>query len=264
MLVPKQHAMSDDVLGGELEILFQDDHLIAINKPAGLLVHRSRIDTRANEFAVQRLRDQVGFPVFLLHRLDRPTSGVLLFATNPDTAACVAKQFQQRTVFKHYLAIVRGYAGSGLRDEPLLEKPDAVVDRRAAKNKPPQAAVTQYEQLQAWEIPISAGKYESSRYSLVRIQPRSGRKHQIRRHFNHMAHPIVGDTTYGDRRHNRLFRDNMNCSRLLLVARELHFDHPATGKRMKVVAKTGDEFDRVMDCLDQKTKQVSSTGQQDA
>jgi tRNA pseudouridine65 synthase len=256
-------AMSDE-LSRELEILFQDDHLIAINKPAGLLVHRSRIDIRADEFAVQRLRDQVGFPVFLVHRLDRPTSGVLLFATGSEIAAGLAGQFERRTVTKIYFAIVRGHAGAGRWDEPLLEKPDAVVDKQVAKNKPAQSAVTQYEQLQAWEIPISAGKYESSRYSLVRVQPKSGRKHQIRRHFNHMAHPIVGDTTYGDRRHNRLFRDHLNCSRLLLVARTLQFNHPVTGDRMTVVTPVGDEFARAIDCLDEQTIRGSATGLHDA
>lgn len=251
-------------VAGKLEVLFQDDHLVAINKPAGLLVHRSRIDVRATEFAVQRLRDQLGMLVYLVHRLDRPTSGVLLFATNSKTAASLAGQFERRTVAKYYLAIVRGYAGAGEWDEPLLEKRDPIVDKRAANNKPAQSAITRFEQLQTWEIPISAGKYASSRYSMVRINPRSGRKHQIRRHFNHMGHPVVGDTTYGDRRHNRLFRNCFGSSRLLLAANELQFDHPATGQRVKVVASPGDDFGQAIESLNNETTPSTVSRQQDA
>ncbi|MDB2686399.1 tRNA pseudouridine(65) synthase TruC [Mariniblastus sp.] len=234
-----------------LEIVYQDESLVAINKPAGLLVHRSRIDVHATEFALQRLRDQIQQPVFPVHRIDRPTSGVLLFALDRKIAASVAKQFEQRTVEKTYHAIVRGFlAKEGQWDEPLVEKHDRIVDRQARKNKDAQPATTQFRSSKQWEIPFSAGKYPTSRYSLATIRPLTGRKHQIRRHFNHMAHPIIGDTTYGDRRHNRLFIERLCCSRLLLAATKLTLDHPVTQARITITAGLGEAFERVITELD--------------
>ena len=240
-------SLAEQPPNSPLEILYQDESLVAINKPAGLLVHRSRIDVHATEFALQLLRDQIQQPVFPVHRIDRPTSGVLLFALNSSIAAEVAKQFEQRTVEKSYHAIVRGFlAEDGCWDEPLVEKHDRIVDRKAQKNKAAQPATTQFHSLRQWEIPFSAGKYPTSRYSLAMIRPLTGRKHQIRRHFNHMAHPIVGDTTFGDRRHNRLFVEQLGCHRLLLAATELKLDHPETGDRITITAGLGPEFEQVI------------------
>ena len=233
-----------------LEIVYQDESLVAINKPAGLLVHRSRIDVHATEFALQRLRDQIQQPVFPVHRIDRPTSGVLLFALASSIAAEVAKQFQQRMVEKSYHAIVRGFlAEDGRWDEPLLEKHDRIVDRQARTDKAAQPATTQFHSTRQWEIPFSAGKYPTSRYSLALIRPLTGRKHQIRRHFNHMAHPIIGDTTYGDRRHNRLFAERLGCRRLLLAATELKLDHPVSGDRLTITAGLGADFEQAIEQL---------------
>ena len=188
--VPNSTDLSATEQGSPLEIVYQDESLVAINKPAGLLVHRSRIDVRATEFALQRLRDQIQQSVFPVHRIDRPTSGVLLFALDSKIAAAVAKQFEQRTVEKSYHAIVRGFLPeNGCWDEPLVEKHDRIVDRKAQKNKAAQPATTQFRLSWQWEIPFSAGKYPTSRYSLATIRPLTGRKHQIRRHFNHMAPP---------------------------------------------------------------------------
>ena len=171
----EQDPNSTQQNSGTLEIVYQDESLVAINKPAGLLVHRSRIDVHATEFALQRLRDQIQQPVFPVHRIDRPTSGVLLFALNSSIAAEVAKQFEQRTVEKNYHAIVRGFlAADGCWDEPLVEKHDRIVDRKAQKNKDAQSATTQFCSSQQWEIPFSAGKYPTSRYSLAIDSPADG------------------------------------------------------------------------------------------
>ena len=233
-----------------LEVVFQDDSLVAINKPAGLFVHRSRLDVYATEFALQMLRDQIQQFVFPVHRLDRPTSGVLLFALDEVNAAAVSKQFEERSVQKTYHAIVRGFvAESGEWDEPLVEKQDRIVDRQARQGKPAQSAATRFELVRQWEVPYSAGKYPASRYSLARIRPLTGRKHKIRRHFNHMAHPIIGDTTYGDRRHNRLFAEQFGCHRLLLAATELELAHPVTGERITIAAGLGGEFERASESL---------------
>ena len=230
-----------------LEILYRDEHLVAINKPSRLLVHRSRIAAHATQFAMQILRDQIGQRVHPVHRLDRPTSGVLLFALNAQSARAMATQFQERTVSKEYLAIVRGHPPkSGEHDEPLVEKRDDTTDRKVRENKPAQAAITRFQTLESWTIPYSTGKYPTSRYSLVRIEPLTGRRHQIRRHFNHLGWPLIGDTKHGDRRHNRLFKEVTGVCRLLLTARELRFNHPITGKRIAVSAPLGRSFENAI------------------
>ena len=234
----------------DLEIIYRDDDIVAINKPAGMLVHRSRIAKTAQEFAVQKLRNQIGKPVYLVHRLDRPTSGVLLFGLSKETARILAQQFAERSVSKSYRAIVRGHtAQNGSWDEALVEKQDRITDRLANKDKPAQRAITNFETVSNWEIPFSTGKYPNSRYSEVVVKPLTGRKHQIRRHFNHMAHPIIGDSSHGDRRHNRLFREKLQVLRLLLVADRLELTHPTAGKPIRIEAAVGSEFKFAIDQL---------------
>lgn len=238
-------------LGNSLDILYQDEEIVAINKPAGLLVHRSRIDVHATEFAVQKLRDQIGIPVYPVHRLDRPTSGVLLFALNSVCARQLSLQFTQGQVQKSYRAIVRGFTPTNGRwSEALLEKHDPISDHLARPDKSPQRAITEFITQRRWEIPFSTGKYPNSRYSEVSIQPLTGRKHQIRRHFNHMSHPIIGDSSHGDTRHNRLFREQFGISRLLLVANRMSFQHPRSGQMMEVIAPPGSQYHRVTTELD--------------
>ena len=235
-----------------LEILYEDKQLVAVNKPAGLLVHRSRVDIHADSFAVQTLRDQLGKLVYPVHRIDRPTSGVLLFALDKNSARLLSEQFAQRTVKKTYMAIVRGHTPSkGRHDEPLVEKQDRMTDQKAKADKAAQDAVTDFRTIDSWTVPFSTGKYPSSRYSLVEAKPLTGRKHQLRRHFNHMAYPIVGDTTYGDRRHNRLVRECSGVSRLLLVSTRLEFANPTDGGRRVVVAPVGDEFEKAQAWLNE-------------
>ncbi len=235
-----------------LTVLYRDADIVAIDKPAGLLVHRSRIDTRATEFAVQRLRQQLNQPVFLIHRLDRPTSGVLLFAFHKNAARALSQQFAERRVKKTYRAIVRGHTcDQGCWEEALVEKHDRMTDHNAQPNKPAQPATTCFETLRRWEVPFSAGKYPNSRYSEVVFRPLTGRKHQIRRHCNHFAHPIVGDTSHGDRRHNRLFRERLGVSRLLLVAEKLCFNHPVTNTRIEVKTPLGSAFENAVRGLEE-------------
>ena len=182
-----------------LEILYQDDVLVAVNKPAGMLVHRSWLDRHETQFVMQTLRDQIGQLVYPIHRLDRPTSGVLLFALNSEIANLLCQQFQQKQTEKQYLAVVRGYVtGHGKIDYPLKIQLDKIADKFSQQDKAPQSAVTFYEGLQTVEMPYGVGRYATSRYSLVRLVPKTGHKHQLRRHMKHIFHPILGDTQYGD------------------------------------------------------------------
>jgi len=213
----------------DLTLLYRDDRIAVFNKPSGLLVHRSYIDRTETRFALQMARDLLGQRVYPVHRLDKPTSGVLLFALSPEDAAILTGSFTAGTVRKRYLGVCRGTAPeNGVIDYPLLEEQDR-HDPYRQEGKEPQQAVTTYRRLASVELPFAVGRYPSSRYSFMEAEPLTGRRHQIRRHFKHIFHPLVGDVNYGEGRHNRFFREEFNCSRLLLHAAELTIPHPADG-----------------------------------
>lgn len=220
-----------------LTILYRDDSYIAVDKPAGLQVHRSWISEENEEFLLQRLRDQIGQRVYTVHRLDRPTSGVIIFGLSSEAAREMCGVFENRQVEKTYLAIVRGYADAeGHIDYPLQEEP----------GKPLQGAVTDYRTMATVELPIPVGRYNTARYSLVEVKPLTGRSRQIRKHFHHIFHPLIGDTSHGEGRHNRLFREHFDVHRLLLHAWKLAFRHPLSGEEMEIVAPLPEEFLRLM------------------
>lgn len=220
-----------------LEIIYQDEYLVAVNKPAGMLVHRSWLDSHETEFVMQTLRDQIGQYVFPLHRLDRPTSGVLVFALSSEIASQVMPMFANHQMEKTYHAIVRGWIlESATLDYPLKEELDKIADKFADQDKPAQDAVTFYQPLGHVEIPHSTGSFPTTRYSLVEMKPKTGRKHQLRRHMKHLFHPIVGDTTHGEGKHNRLFREHYDVHRLLLHASQLKFTHPFTNEGLVLEA----------------------------
>lgn len=235
---------------GQLTILFEDDCLVAVNKPSGLLVHRSPIDRHETRFALQMLRNQTGRRVYPVHRLDKPTSGVLLFAFTPEIARSLVESFTAGAVQKSYLAVVRGYTPEeGTIDYPLVEDQDKHDHIYTGVEKEGQAAVTDFRTMARIEIPCAVGRYNSARYSLVCASPRTGRRHQLRRHFKHIFHPIVGDTRYGEGRHNRFFRESLGSHRLLLHAAELSVPHPLTGARLDVVAPLDCEMVELLERL---------------
>ncbi|MFD2999012.1 pseudouridine synthase [Pontibacter toksunensis] len=214
-----------------LEIVYEDAHYVGINKPNGLLVHRTRIAEENKEFALQLLRDQLGYHLFTVHRLDRGTSGVLLFAKSPEAATPIVKAFEERLPDKLYYAIVRGYtAEAGTIDSPI--QPD-----KDHKHKAAQDAVTHYSRLATVELQIPVGPYQTSRYSLIEIKPETGRMHQIRKHCAHIRHYIVGDKRHGDWRHNKMFVEHFESSSLLLHAAQLRFVHPFTGEPVNIKAQ---------------------------
>jgi len=233
-----------------LPILYQDEHLVAVNKPAGLLVHRSPIDRHETEFALQTVRDQIGQRVHPIHRLDKATSGVLVFALDPETARRMMTAFLDGTVTKSYLAVVRGITEkSGRIDHPLREPDDRMSGRTEGEGRPARDAVTEYRRLAEVELPHAVGRYPTARFSLVRASPRTGRMHQLRRHLKHIFHPIIGDTTYGDGKQNELFRLAFNSRRLLLHAREIAFPHPATNEPVRIIAPLDDELGALLQRL---------------
>jgi tRNA pseudouridine65 synthase len=236
-----------------LNLLYRDPWLAAVDKPSGMLVHRSAIDRHETIFAMQTLRDMLGQRVYPLHRLDKPTSGVLLFALDRETARTMGERFGQRQVAKRYLGLVRGWPGDSPDqqgwqriDHPLKEELDAYTDELADPDKPAQTAITRYRVRARCELPIANGRHPSSRYALVEAWPETGRKHQIRRHMKHIFHPLVGDTTYGDGRHNRIFRDHFDNRRLLLAATRLQFNHPHTNESVRIDCAPSEAMARVI------------------
>lgn len=231
-----------------LDILYRDEHLIAIDKPAGLLVHRSDIDRHETRFAVQLLRDQIGRRVHPVHRLDKGTSGVLLFAFDAETTRRLGRQFEHDEVRKTYLAVVRGWPPeAGIIDHPLSRQFDDYG--RTLPEAEAQNALTRYRRLATVELPHAVERYPTSRYALVALEPLTGRRHQLRRHMKHIAHPVIGDATHGKGRHNRFFQQQFDCPRLLLACVEMRFLHPYGDEELTIRAPVGDRFEEVIDRL---------------
>lgn len=222
-----------------LEILYRDEFLIAINKPHGLLVHRSSIANDASEFALQKLRDQIGMPVYPAHRLDRKTGGVLLFTLDKESDRLTQTLFAEKKIDKRYLAVLRGFCPEdGVIDYPLLKE-----------NGTSQDAVTHYRKLAQSEIEVPQGKFHTSRYSLVEANPETGRMHQLRRHFAHILYPIIGDRPHGCNKQNKLWKERFAMDTMLLHATSLSFEHPHSGKKIEINANIQPEFQRVLDIL---------------
>jgi tRNA pseudouridine65 synthase len=234
-----------------LKEVYRDRWLLAVHKPAGLLVHRSPIDRHETEFALQYARElNGGEHVYPVHRLDRPTSGLLLFARDPDTASLLGRMFMEGLVDKTYQAVVRGWtADEGVVDHPLREHP---TDRRLKDLELPlREAQSTLSRLATVEIPVQIEGYPSSRYSLVELHPKTGRKHQLRRHMQHISHPIIGDTNYGRTRHNHYFAERFGQGRLMLAATAMAFTHPVTGQAVTLRAGLEDTFLRVVSIFDE-------------
>ena len=223
-----------------LAVLWRDDVLVAIHKPAGLLVHRTAIDRHERRFAVQLLRDQLGQVVYPVHRLDKGTSGVLLFALDPAVARRVADAFAAGSIRKQYLAVVRGWPD----ERGVIESPLAPVDDNRAPRTSTVArdACTHYVRRAMAELPHRVDRYPTSRYALLELEPTTGRRHQLRRHLAHVSHPIIGDSTYGKGAHNRLFAELFGSRRLLLASVGLVLSHPLTAAEVSITAPVAADF----------------------
>lgn len=221
-----------------LPILHQDAHLVVVHKPPGLLVHRSPL-SRDRVFLLQTLRDQLGRRVWPVHRLDRATSGVMVFGLEPETARRLAAQFERHEVEKTYHALARGWVEeTGLIDHPLKDE--------SGRSQP---AFTRYRRLAKVELPMPVDRYPTARYCLAAVEPVTGRRQQIRRHFKHIAHHLIGDTTHGNGRHNRFFREHFGIHRLMLTARRLAFTHPASGQRLTFRSLPEPEWQRLCEAF---------------
>lgn len=221
-----------------LEILYRDKWLIAINKPHGMLVHHTNIARDVTECSLQILRDQIGQYVYPTHRLDRKTSGILLFALDEESNRIIQGKFMRGEVEKRYIALVRGFLSppSSVIDYPLKNENDGKI----------QDCITHYNLIKQYEVPIAQGKHSTSRYSLVSVVPKTGRYHQIRKHFAHISHPIIGDIAHGCNKQNQLFRRHFESDTMYLHSNYLEFHHPVTEEKISIECSMQPQFSRIL------------------
>ena len=225
-----------------LEILYQDKFLVVINKPAGIAVHRSKLCRSEKLYILQLLRQQINRFVYPVHRLDKPTSGILVFGLNREVANTMMHQFAARNIQKTYTAVVRGFT----QGEESINYPLARTDRKVSQLDPErQSAETDYTRVKTVETPEAIGRYQTARYSLLTVTPKTGRYHQIRKHMAHIAHPIIGDTKYGDRFHNRFFKQQLGLQHLMLSATDISFNHPVTNTKLTITTQPNPDFEKL-------------------
>lgn len=223
----------------DLPIVFQDNELIVIDKPNGLLVHRSKIAGDAKEFALQLLRNQLGQHVYPVHRLDRKTSGLMLFTKEKSCLNNYRLRLSHHKTIKTYTALVRGYFPNSIAvNYPLVDEKGIIKE-----------AITNFECIEKFEIPLKSAKFDTSRYSLIKALPETGRMHQIRRHLNHLRHPIIGDRPHGCNKQNRLFLENWGLKNMLLHAEELALYDPFNEHHQNFSTPKPDEFLRILNLL---------------
>lgn len=252
-----------DRMAGPLQVVFQDEHYVAVFKPAGLMVHRGPRTLPDEPILLQVLRDQLNTFLYPVHRLDRPTAGLVLFGLSSEAASRLGILFQERRVTKHYQALVRGYMPDVVTaDMPLSDQVDgwldsgdergAVAGMRGGDPEQPSRtleAKTHFQTLKRWEVGWTNDCFPTSRFSLLEVQPITGRWHQIRRHLNHLAHPIIGDHRHGDHRWNQRFYQETGVYRMLLTAMRVDFHHPFHGEWTTICGGRGESFDRAIESL---------------
>ena len=222
------------------DILYRDETIIAINKPHGLAVHSSKIHRNDEQFALQLLRDQIGQKVYPAHRLDKKTSGVLLFSLQKELDGPSQMLFANDKVKKTYHAIVRGYL------KPAGEINYTLTNLKGKK----QEAITRYKVLNQFEICIDLGMFPTSRYSLVELQPQTGRYHQLRKHMAHLMHPIIGDRPHGCNKQNKYWKDVFKLDTMMLHAKQLEFPHPLSNELIQISAPYSIDFQRGLEIVE--------------
>jgi tRNA pseudouridine65 synthase len=216
----------------EIELIYEDDSIVVVNKPNNILVHPSYYARNIQgPTLIDILRDQLGKKPLPVHRLDYKTSGILIFAKDAEAAKSLQQEFEKKLIQKTYVALVRGHAPeSGHIDTPVKEA-DSGIYREAE---------TLFACKKHIVLPYPVQPYETSRYSLLELSPKTGRMHQLRKHMNKISHPIIGDHRYGNRHHNRLFADTLGYPNLFLHAAEIEFRHPVNDTSMKFSANFPD------------------------
>lgn len=207
-----------------MEIVYEDTHILLINKPSNLLVHHSYYARNIEEDSLVELLSLQGIKAYPVHRLDRKTSGLILFAKQKEEVAVFQSLFENQAIEKKYIALLRGHiAPSGVIDSPVKN------ERGNYKE-----AETHFRCIKHIELPIPVEPYETSRYSIVEFSPKTGRMHQLRIHANKISHPIIGDPKHGNRHHNHMFIEKFGIDMFFLHAFSLAFIHPFTGSQIAI------------------------------
>jgi len=215
-----------------IDVVYEDEWIKIINKPSNLLVHHSKYARNINETSLCQLVNQAeGTTLHPIHRLDRKTSGLIIFAKSKQIIPKFQDLFDNNGIEKNYLALVRGH----VLDSGVLEYPIRADEETVYKE-----AITHYKPLQLIEVDIPVKPYPSSRYTILQLMPKTGRMHQLRKHMNKFSHPIIGDPKYGNRHHNHMFIDELGIGNLFLHANSLSFNHPETNKPVFVTAELPD------------------------
>ena len=222
-----------------LDILYLDSHIVIINKPHGLLVHQSPIARDASEFAIQMLRNQLHQKVYPVHRIDRKTSGILIFALDKESNRLLTEQFTQQSIKKTYLAVVRGFIKENTLIDYALRREDGKI----------QEAQTYIRPLKYAELPIGSANHTTSRYTLIEAEPHTGRMHQIRKHMAHIFHPIIGDRPHGCNKQNKLWLEHFSMNTMLLHASHITFIHPISQEIISMNAPLQSEFTEALKIL---------------
>lgn len=214
----------------KVTIIYEDDYCLAVNKPNNVLVHHAKHSRNVSEelSLLQIIENHIQLKVYPIHRLDRKTSGILLLAKEKEYVSEFQDLFTRNTIQKTYYGIVRGFSP----ENKIIDSPVKGRDAKVYKE-----ALTHLKTLNNITLDIPVKPYDSSRYSLVELQPKTGRMHQLRVHMNKISHPLIGDPKYGDKNHNVMFETHFNCQRLFLHAGKLEFLHPFSNELLKLTAE---------------------------
>lgn len=237
--LPLKKVVETEIRHSILNFVYEDDYFLAVDKPANFFVQppsQSDYFIDPQRVCLYHLQTHFAQKIYPVHRLDSPTSGLVLFAKSQDTAAKLSALFKQRKISKTYRAVVRGFTSESGSIDHALQNP---------KTKILTEALTNYKTLSHLEVNTAVLKYPTSRYSLVEIFPKTGRWHQIRRHFDMISHPLIGDILHGDSYHNRYFRDELGLSGLWLRATELQFIHPLNGEKIHIKAPPDPRWNKI-------------------
>ncbi len=243
-----------ETLDRPIQVVFEDDHYVGVFKPAGLMVHRGPKTLATEPVLLQTLRDQLNRFLYPIHRLDRPTAGLIFFAYTSEAASRMGELFTQRRIEKTYQALVRGFMPDEVTvDRPLGDHEDGkakAYGESKERSAEIQDAVTHFRCLRRYEVPWPMGEFPCSRFSLLEVQPHTGRWHQIRRHLNHLAHPVIGDHRHGDHRWNQMFYQRTGVYRMLLTSMRVDFRHPFTHEPISLLVSRGESFDQALNWIE--------------
>lgn len=224
----------------EIPIIYRDEHLIVVDKPVDLPVHKNDFMPHDADYLTKLVGDLIGQWIYNVHRLDSKTSGLIVLAFSSEVAHLLALMFERKEIGKKYQAIVQGNPGEGKFETKV------VVKKKSKFKKP---ALTNFQTLKMVETGISYDEKINILLSLVEITPETGRWHQIRQHFAQHRFDILGDTHHGDFTLNKILTEKTGIKRLFLHASNLEFIHPVTKELLKFQSYLPEEFDRVLSCF---------------